>query len=71
MAIGDWATYYAARTEFSAAEALHKKGLLEKREIPCGKRKVHEYRYAPSNDEGKRRGACEASALTQMLGMED
>lgn len=49
IALGDWATYYAANTEFSAAEWLHKNGYLEKREVTQGKRKVHEYRHLPSN----------------------
>ena len=44
IALGDWATYYAANTEFAAAEWLHKNGYLEKREVAQGKRKVHEYR---------------------------
>ena len=49
IAVGDWATYYAANTEFSAAEWLHKNGYLEKREVTQGKRKVHEYRPLTSN----------------------
>ena len=54
IALGDWATYYAANTAFSAAEWLHKNGYLEKREVAQGTRKVHEYRYLPSNGANNR-----------------